>query len=228
MGARRLSFLLGLALGVLGWGTASGVHAASGGASALTLLSAERAVFVSAGSFCPGCGESGEDTSFSQADSESSMEFGGFQHSLSAVGSGASQDSWVLSNRLSGEGEIGIGFSAQSDGSSTFEASFQVDQASSWTLSGVLSGNAAVSFSLSESGGMVFERHHLGDPVDSAFLESIQLLPGGTYALLTSTGGSASGEPLGGSWAFQLVPEPGSASLLAMGLVGLSTRNRRA
>ena len=194
----------------------------------LTIVNVDRTVDAQGTSFCPGCGDMGEDTSFSNGETESSSLAGLFDEIASSVGSGADQTSLVSTQELSGEGSIGLGFTGFNEATSVLDVDFQVSATGTYGLLGGFDSDD------------LLDTHYieLSDPVGTllrldavfgaeTFAEFFQLQAGTVYTLHAEVAGfDFSGFPKSGSWSFALVPEPATGLLVAAGLVGLGLRRR--
>jgi MYXO-CTERM domain-containing protein len=191
-------------------------------AAGLIPASADRSVFVTATSICGGCGPDGEDTEFSGTDQDDTQAFGAYDVQVQAVGSGSGQDSLVSTRQLSGFGFVSLGFSVISEGSSTYQAFFQVDETSIWSLTGELSTGAASQIRVSDSTGDLVDLNN--DAGLLVFDESLNLVAGHDYELFATVSNDFG---VSGDWSFLLVPEPASGLLAMLGLVGLCLGRRR-
>lgn len=197
---------------------------ASGSALTLDVLAVGRSVDAHATSYCPGCGPNGEDEVYSNGESQSSALPGVFDEDASSLGSYADQMSEVSSAVLSGQGSIGLGGSGDNDASSYLSVDFQVASSGTYGLLSELDVFGYVDeiyIEITEIGGVVLRHDYdLG-----VFQDSFQLQSGTTYTLRASiTGYDYTGTSNGGSWAFTLVPEPGTGLLLSGGLIALAAR----
>lgn len=197
----------------------------------LSILDVHRTIDAQGTSYCPGCGDMGEDVYYSYGDTKSDDQPGVFDDYVVSIGSSADQTSMVGSDALSGQGSIGLGGTGDNSAYSALTVDFQVSDSGTWGLFGDFDVYGWVDsnyIEITHAGGQVF-RHDAYGP--ESFQEFFPLLAGTTYTLRAEVlGYDYSGTSNGGSWSFTLVPEPGTGLLVGAGLLllsgfGRSTRN---
>ena len=136
----------------------------------------------------------------------------------------ASQSSFVQADQMGGTGTASNSMSTHFCSQSIFSVTFQLTASSSYDFDATLVTDAGFepgfgSVRLTGSNGTEFDYSFGNGPLD---VQESGVLPAGEYTLYLladSYGGTATWE-----FAFQLVPEPASAALLAVGLVSLGAR----
>ncbi|MCA9255157.1 MAG: hypothetical protein KDA33_05940 [Phycisphaerales bacterium] len=197
----------------------------------LMIMTLERSVAAYGTSFCPGCGDNGEDVIFSNGDTISSLTAGDFVESVFSVGSNAGQSSLVTGSGVSDGGGIGVGGTGDNDADSRITMTFTPQESGSIHLSGDVSvddnDQDCVSFvGISDSGGYLFSQETMFTSDDATFDEMIVLQAGTIYTLeIYSTGMDFEGTGSGASWSINMTPEPAGALLWLVG--GVALRRRR-
>lgn len=191
------------------------------------LMSADRSVFEEGTSVCERCDPP---SSYSTKSSEASVAFGLFDEGVFGVGSDAIQTSNLLSQIISGSGEVSVGFTSDNSASSLLSVVFQVDATDQYSLSGMFSDTDGDNrIMLSSMSGNIFFRSS-GGSGSTPWVENFMLEAGETYTLAAISSDFGFGSPRTGSWEFTMaVPEPSTGLLVVPGLTGLagSRRGRR-
>lgn len=214
-----------IALVVLALG--GGLGATRAVAQGLEVDSIDREVSANGTSVCP-CGPNGEIEVTSNGETIPSAAAGLFSQAANSLGSFALQESTVGSGGIVGQGTIETGFAVESDARSRMVVEFSVSQPRAMRLTGSIDipffgATTALHVALSGPGGDLFRQSRAG-----VFDQLVGLEPGMTYrleAIAEAYDPSAFGSFVG--WDVRLVPEPGPAILLGLGLAGLARRRRR-
>lgn len=191
-------------------------------ASSFILISADRLVHEDGFSDCGGCGPGG--TNPSTNSTQQSSSFGGFDEALSGIGSFASQSSTLAPGLLSGTGGVSVGFTASNTATTSLQVIFQVDTTGQYSLDGELTGIVDENrITLASTVATIFNRD---STFNVPFTENFMLQTGEVYTLEAYGTGFGFGNANGSTWQFAMVPEPGTGSLVGLGLAGLATQRR--
>ncbi|HPF41411.1 MAG TPA: hypothetical protein P5081_22610 [Phycisphaerae bacterium] len=197
----------------------------------LMILTIERSVDAHGTSFCPGCGDNGEDVIFSNGDTISTLNTGSFIESVFSVGSASGQSSFVSPGGVSGNGGIDTGSTGNNNADSRITMEFTPQTSGLVHLSGEITVNNndqdCVSFvGISDGNGFLFSQEVMFTSDTTMFDEMIALQAGTIYTLqIYSAGMDFEGTGSGASWSINMTPEPAGALLLLA--VGIACRRRR-